>query len=179
MSAKRHAVIVCFTAIALAFLPAGTRAQDVADPNLKAAYIYRLATFAAWPASALPGGSPLTMCVIGDRAVSEALDRAMNGMTVDSRPVTVVFGTPDKPPSSCHTLYVSAVSAAQATRVVTAVRGTPVLTMSDLEGFNRMGGIVELFFQAGRLQFSIRADAATQSSLQLSSRLLQLSRPQR
>jgi len=76
-------------------------------------------------------------------------------------------------------LYVSAVSSAQAERLVTGLREVPVLTISDLEGFNRMGGIAEFFYEAGQLRFSIRRDAVTQSHLQLSSRLLALARPGR
>lgn len=179
MLAERHAVTAWWVAIVLAFLPVGTVAQDVSDPNLRAAYIHRFATFTEWPATSLPPAGPLTMCVVGDRAVEEALQRTVRGLTVGNRPVQVVFGTPDKPPASCHTLFVSAVSPAQAARLVAAVRGTPVLTMSDLEGFNRMGGIAEFFYEAGQLRFAIRPDVAAQSDLQLSSRLLQLSRPPR
>lgn len=76
-------------------------------------------------------------------------------------------------------LYMSSVSSALAARLVAGLRTVPVLTMSDLEGFNRMGGIAEFFYEAGQLRFSIRIDAVKESHLQLSSRLLQLGRPAR
>jgi len=179
MSARRHLVAALCAAIAAAALSPVAWAQDVSGPNLKAAYIYRFALFTEWPADALPQTGPLTMCVVGDTAVRDALEQAVRKATAPPRPVVVVFGPPDKPPSPCHTLYVSGVSAAQAARVLASVRQLPVLTMSDLEGFNRMGGIAEFFFEAGQLRFAIRPDAVAQSHLQLSSRLLRLARPSR
>ena len=166
-------------ALASVLLTGVAFAQDVSGPNLKAAYIYRFALFTEWPAAALPQTGPLTMCVVGDPAVRDALERTVRGVTVANRSVVVAFGLPDKPPSPCHTLYISGVSSAQAARIVTGVREVPVLTISDLEGFNRIGGIAELFYEAGQLRFSIRTDAVTQSHLQLSSQLILLARPSR
>jgi hypothetical protein len=178
MSVKGVVAAVC-VALALGLPAPVTLAQDVSDSNLKAAYIYRFAHFTEWPASALPPGGTLTMCVVGDSIVRDALERTVRGLTVANRPVAVVFGTPDKPLPGCHTLYVSAVSRAQAARLIASVQGEPVLTLSDLEGFNRMGGIAEFFHEAGQLRFSIQPSAVTQSRLQLSSRLLPLARQPR
>ncbi len=163
-----------------ALVPAvATFAQDVSGPNLKAAYLYRFALFTEWPADAVPAAGPLTMCVIGDTAVRDALERTVKGAVIAGRSVVVAFGQPDKLPPQCHTLYVSQVPAAQAARLIAGLRQTPVLTISDIEGFNRMGGIAEFFYEAGQLRFAIRTDAMTQSHLQLSAKLLLLARPPR
>lgn len=179
MRAERRAVTAWCAAIVLALWPGVTGAQDVADPNLKAEFIHRFATFTQWPATALPPAGPITLCVVGAADVSDALERNLRGLTIDKRPVSVAFVPADRPPASCHLMFISGVSAAQAARVVTGVKGTPVLTMSDLDGFNRMGGIAELFYEAGRVRYAIRIDIAEQSQLQVSSQLLRFSRPPR
>jgi hypothetical protein len=155
-----------------------TIAQDVSGPNLKAAFIYRFALFTEWPSETLPPAAPLTMCVVGDTAVRDALERTVRGLAVNGHAAVVTFGQPNQPLPRCHILYVSDVPSAQAARVVAGLRGLPVLTISDLEGFNDMGGIAELFYEAGPLRFSIRLDAVP-AGLQLSSKLLQLARPRR
>ena len=175
----RHAVGALCAALATVSLTIATFAQDVSSPNLKAAFIYRFALFTRWPVDALPQGGPLTMCVVGDSAVRDALERTVKGITVENRTVVVAFEQPGQPLPHCHTLYVSAVSSAQAARLVAELREVPVLTISDLEGFNRMGGIAEFFYEAGQLRFSIRSDAVAQSHLRLSSQLLSLARPSR
>src|SRR4051794_32190399 len=158
MSVRPHLVAALCAALAAVALPRVGWAQDVSGPNLKAAYIYRFALFTEWPAEALPQTGPLTMCVVGDTAVRDALKQTVRKATGAARPVIVVFGSPDKPPSPCHTLYLSGVSSAQAARVLAGVRQLPVLTISDVEGFNRLGGIAEFFFEAGQLRFAIRPD---------------------
>lgn len=180
MSARQHAVAAFCAALAIVLPPVVTSAQDVSGPNLTAAYIHQFAQFTEWPTDALSQAGPLTMCVVGDTAVRDALERTVRGVTVGKRAVVVAFGQPDKPLPQCHALYVSAVSPAQAARLVSGLREVPVLTISDIEGFNGMGGIAELFYQgAGQLRFSIALDSVTRSRLQLSSRLLQLARPRR
>jgi hypothetical protein len=165
-------------ALALA-APVIALAQDVAGPNLMAEVVVRFAMPATWPPDVLPDGEPLRICVAGDRAVRDALERAVSGTTIQNRPVVVLFSGADRPPANCNVLYISSVSPAQARRLVAAVKDAPVLTMSDLERFNEGGGIVEFFYDAGRLRFSLRLDAMKQSRIQLPARLIQLSRPRR
>lgn len=179
MSARQHAVALLCAVASVVGLVTIAFAQDVSSASLKAAYIYRFALFTEWPADVLPPDAPLTMCVVGDTAVRDALERTVEGLTVDKRPVVVKFGQRGRPPDPCHLLYVSAVPSAQAARLLSDVRTLPVLTMSDLEGFNRMGGIAEFFYEPGQLRFSIRIDAVKESQLQLSSRLIELGRPAR
>jgi hypothetical protein len=160
---------------AIAFAnPMTALAQDTTGPSLTAEYLRRFAVAATWPAEVLPDGAPLTICVVGDRAVRDSLERALEGGTIQSRPVAIVLGTPDKPPANCHVLYISAVSATQAQRLVAAVKNAPVLTMSDLERFNAVGGIVEFYYLAGRLRFYISPEAMKVSGVQLPARLVQI-----
>lgn len=177
MSARQHvAAALCAAAAVVAF--GGTAsAQDVSGPNLKAAYIYNFALFTTWPEAVLPPERPITMCVVGDTVMRDALTRAVDGRTVDKRPITVVYGSADRPPASCHMLYMSSISTAQTARLLAGLGKAPVLTMSDLEGFNKMGGIAEFFYEAGNLRFSIRTDVVKDANLQLSSRLLRGARP--
>ena len=182
MSVRQRLIAALCAALAAVTLTRAGWAQDVPGANLKAAYIYQFALFTEWPADALPQSGPLTMCVVGDTAVRDSLERLLRTAKKPSaaaRSFVVAFGQPGKPPSPCHTMYVSGVSSADAARVVEGVRQLPVLTMSDIEGFNRMGGIAEFFFEAGTIRFAIRPDAVAQSHLQLSSALLRLARPSR
>jgi hypothetical protein len=179
MSARQHIVAALGAALVVS-LTVPTSAQDVASANLKAEYIQRFLEFTQWPAAAAPPAGTLTVCVVGDVATRDALQRIFRDVRVDGRPVAVAFGRPDKPPAPCHALWVSTVSSDQAARLVGALGAEPVLTMSDIEGFNGRGGIAEFFYDnAQKLRFSIDLEALKKSRLQLSSRLLSLSRPRR
>jgi hypothetical protein len=131
--------------------------------------------FTEWPADAVPAGAPLVMCVVGDEAVGEALARAVKGRALTNRGITVQTA-PARLPPSCHVVYVSGVTVKQAEPIVAGLRNTHVLTLSDIGGFTDVGGIAEFFFERGQLRFKVRQEWAQRAGLQISSRLLALSK---
>jgi uncharacterized protein DUF4154 len=151
-------------------------AQDVTEPALKAAFIFNFAKFTEWP-SALPAAGPFMMCVFGDAAVGDALDRAVVGRVLGGHPIVTSRPVAAEPKRACHLLYVSGVSAAQAGQVVADLRDVPVLTISDVEGFTDVGGIAQFFFEHGQLRFRIQLESAKRARLLISSRLLIMAKP--
>ena len=53
--------------------------------EIKGAFLYNFAKFAEWPVEAQSG--PLTLCVLGDSAVADALEATAKGRFVDERDV--------------------------------------------------------------------------------------------
>jgi hypothetical protein len=161
----------------LLLTPVAAAAQDVTEPALTAAFIYNFAKFTEWPSDAIATGAPLVLCVIGDAAIGEALERAVEGQTLAGHSIGVSQAAPgETPPKGCHIAYISGVTARQAAKVVAGLRDAPVLTISDVEGFTQLGGIAEFFFEHGRLRFEVQVASAKRARLQISSRLLVLAR---
>jgi hypothetical protein len=169
--------ITCATIFALLLTCGLAFAQDVTEPALKAAFIYNFAKFTEWPADAVPAAGPFVMCVLGDTAVGDALERAVNAHVLAGRSMAVSNVAPTVPRGVCHILYVSGVPAAQVARLVAGLHDLPVLTISDIDGFAELGGIAQLFFVHGQLRFSIRDEFAKRAGLQISSKLLALAKP--
>lgn len=165
---------VTIAAFLLPQLPAF--AQDVTEPALKAAFIYNFAKFTEWPANAVPPAGPFMICVVGDAAVGDALERVVTAHLLAGRAMAVSNVAPAGPWGVCQILYVSGVPAAQVARLVAGLRDLPVLTISDIEGFAQLGGIAQLFFEHGLLRFSIRDEFAKRARLQISSRVLALAK---
>jgi len=153
-------------------------AQDVTAPALKASYIYNFAKFTEWPAGLVPATEPYVMCVLGDAAVGDALEDAVKGRELAGHRLTVARVTRAGPQRVCQVLYVSGVTAPEAAQLVAGLRDVPVLTISDVERFTELGGIAQLFFEYGRLRFTIHHEAAMRARLQISSRLLALAKRQ-
>ena len=178
---RRIKLLQSLTARAIAILlltsmPAAT--QDVTEPALKAAFIYSFAKFTVWPADAMATGAPLVLCVLGDAAIGEALERTVKGHTLAGRTIGVSQAAPDKRSlEGCHIAYVSGVTVGQAAEVVAGLRDAPVLTISDVNGFTERGGIAQFFFEHGQLRFDVQLASAKRARLQISSRLLALARP--
>ena len=152
-------------------------AQDVTEPALKAAFIYSFAKFTEWPADVVPrAAEPFVLCVLGDAAVGDALERLVKGRALAGHSMAVSHVAPAGPQSMCHVLYLSGVSASQAAQLVARHRDVPVLTISDVEGFTDVGGIAQFFFEQGQLRFTIHVGSAKRAHLQISSNLLALAR---
>jgi hypothetical protein len=164
-------------ALAVALWPGRVAlAQDVTEPALKAAFIYNFARFTTWPPD-LPATDSFVICVLGDTAVGDALERAVAGRQLMDRPITITRVNPATPKRTCRILYVSGVPVREAAAVVAELRETPVLTISNVEGFASAGGMTQFFFEHGQLRFRIHLESAKRAGLQISSRLLVMARP--
>jgi hypothetical protein len=152
-------------------------AQDVTEPALKAAFIYNFARFTTWPTDAAASDSFL-ICVLNDSAVTQALQRAVAGRSLTERPVVVSAVAQGASKRACQVLYVAGLPVTQVAEVVAELRESPVLTISNIEGFAAAGGMTQFFFEHGQLRFRIHLDSAKRAGLQISSRLLIMARPQ-
>src|SRR5688572_7965464 len=86
------------------------RTQDVTEASLKAAFLYNFARYTQWGPDVLPGTTPLTVCVLNDSAVGDALARTTKGRTLAGRGISVSYVQPDKSLRSCHLLYITSTS---------------------------------------------------------------------
>jgi uncharacterized protein DUF4154 len=147
--------------------------QDVTEQALKAALVYNFAKFTEWPEDALKATTSFTACALGDDA-ADALARAVKDRRLAGRGINVLRLKVGGPVRSCHLLYVSGAPATETAAIMAAVRGAPVLTISDAEDFGRLGGIAFVFVENGRMRFDINLDVARRARLQLSSKMLAL-----
>lgn len=174
-----ESLTACAALALLLLMPLPAAAQDVTEPALKAAFIYNFAKFTEWPADVMTTAAPLHLCVLGDPAIGDALERVVQGRTLAGHSIEVSRAESAGPPrAGCHILYVSGVTAEQAAKVVVSLRDAPVLTISDVSGFTQLGGIAQFFFKHGQLRFSVQVEAARRARLQISSRLLALATAQ-
>jgi hypothetical protein len=148
--------------------------QDVTELSLRAAFIHNFVKFTEWPRDVLPPAAPLVACVLGDPAFGDVLENYVKGHAVDGHEIVVARIAADGKPRSCHLLWVSGITAKQAAQVVAALNAAPVLTLSDLDPFARIGGMAQLYVEDGRIRFRVNLDNTSRSHLQFSSRLLSL-----
>jgi hypothetical protein len=145
----------------------------VAPPTLKAAFLYNFAKFAEWPADA-PSGA-LTLCVLGDAAVADALEATTKGHAIGSRDI-VVSRVKSGGLHGCHLLYVSGADAKRSAQILDELKGAAVFTVGDRDQFPEAGGIAGFFVDGAKLRFAINVDAAQRARLRISSRLLSLAK---
>lgn len=158
---------LCPAVTALAETPAGD------DLLLKTAYVYNFAKFVRWPEGAPAGDSALSLCVAGSDDLADALVR-LRGRLVRGRPLTVQYLNGGQVPRHCQMLYVAASVQPYLADLLQPVRGQPVLTISELPGFARSGGVIELYREGSRLRFIINLGVARAAGLEVQPGLLGL-----
>jgi hypothetical protein len=148
--------------------------QGVTAPALKAAFLFNFANFAEWPADALAPGQRLSLCVVGDSAVADALERTIKGRGVDNHELIVGVIKTDGPIRSCHLLYVSGLDKKQAGSLLDSLKNASIFTVSDGDQFAELGGVAQLILEHGRMRFVVNVDAARRANISISSKLLTL-----
>lgn len=150
--------------------------QSASEAELKAAFLLNFARFTEWPPESPAPDGTRVLCVLGDEAVAESLDRIKRNHPPAASGLLVRRTKADGPIRSCHLLYVSNMDARALTDLLTALQGAPVLTVGDRDVFTRLGGAVSFFEEDGRMRFAINVDAVDRARLHLSSKLLILAK---
>ncbi|MCB1940215.1 MAG: YfiR family protein, partial [Rhodocyclaceae bacterium] len=124
--------------VALTFgLPLMAAAQSPpSEYQLKAAFLLNFARYAEWPS--LPSGS-LKVCLYGRDPFGAALS-SLEHRQVQGREVKVVLLGSIEQASACQLLFISDSEERRSATLLRSLAGTPVLTVSDMEGFVDEGG---------------------------------------
>jgi hypothetical protein len=169
------------TLLAILLLSAPSAAQahvkvvpGVTAPALKAAFLYNFANFAEWPVDALAPGQRLSLCVIGDGAVADALVQAVQGRGVDNHELRAEALATDGPILGCHLLYISGLDPKASAQLLDALNGKSVFTVGDGDRFAEAGGVAQLILENGRVRFLVNMAAARRARLKISFKVLSL-----
>jgi len=145
--------------------------------QVKAAFLLNFTKFVEWPAAAFPASNtPITICVLGADPFGPTLDRIVEGENVSGRAIRVRRSVPEANPQGCHVAFISRSERTGIAQIVSSLRGSNVLTVSELPGFADAGGMIEFILEEGKVRFYINSAAGQAAGLTLSSRLLRVAR---
>jgi len=145
--------------------------------EIKAVLLFNLVRFVDWPPGAFSGpDSPIFIGIMGRDPFGRALDEAVAGEEVNGRKVVVRRCTGLVEAKGCHILFISQNEGDRASRIISALRGWPILTVSELPGFTQRDGGITRFYvnEQKRIRLRINLEAARAAGLSISSKLLQL-----
>lgn len=158
------------------YLAAGAVPARAADDSMaKADIIWNIAKFVTWPPSSLgPVSSPLVVTVVGEDDLAIAIANQLSTRIVGGRNVFVRFARRAKDARGSHLVYVASSESTRVDEVLAELKGTPALTVADVEGFVRRGGMVDFTREQGRTRFRVHTGNVEAAGLKVSSRLLAL-----
>jgi hypothetical protein len=166
-------------AVVLLLCADGTRvaAEEAAtqEYQVKAVFLFNFTQFVDWPLEAFSGvDQPIVIGVIGDDPFGTYLDQTVHGEKVNNRPLLIRRFRHGDDVGTCHVLFISQSETSRLDQIIAGLHGRSVLTVSDLPGFGRRGGMIRFVMENNRVKLRINADAAKAAGLMLSSKLLRV-----
>ena len=141
--------------------------------QLKAVFLFNFAQFVAWPPTAFEKpDSPLIIGVLGEDPFHGTLDDTVRGEKIEGHPIAVERYRRLDDLHPCHVLFVCKSEFGRLDQILAALKGQPVLTVGDVEGFAARGGMIRFVNDNNKVRFRINVEAAKAASLTISSKLL-------
>lgn len=158
------------------------QAADISEYRVKSAYLFNFAKFVEWPAKSFgQDKDPLVIGVLGEDPFGDSLDKVVEGKIIGQHPITVLrfdgFDEDQGPElRKCQVLFIAYSEKKRAVQILNTLRGSSVLTVSEIEKFPLLGGMI-LFDQVGkRIGLVVNLKAVKKAGLGISAKLLQVSR---
>jgi len=181
-SGARGRRFACLAALLLAALfPFAERAlgadQSPTEYQVKAAYLFNFLKFVEWPED--PAADPHGKWVIGfvgDSPIADELARLIDGKNVLGRELLVKKFQAADNPRGCNILFISDSEKKRLPSILTALQGSSVLTVADMDNFIGAGGMIQFVVEDARVRVAIDVGATSRAHLKVSSKLLSLAR---
>lgn len=138
--------------------------------TLKAGFLLNFSKYVEWPSDLKES---FGVCVLGENPFGSKLNTMAAKMIKGKKTVVKTISAVDDS-FDCDVLFVSASEGYRLNSIIDALRERPVLTVSDIPGFERNGGIIGLFIKNSRIRFNINMNSAARAHLKISSYLLEL-----
>ena len=156
-------------------MPAPAEEAALTEYQLKALFIYNFPKFVEWPAQAFATGEePFVIGIIGENPFGTALEDTVKGKSTNEHPFVVKRVRTPAEARRCHILFVAESDRKRLSELLNALKGASVLTVSDVDNFLELGGMIRFYMEGKRVRFEINNEAAKSARLKISSKLLQL-----
>jgi len=155
-------------------LPASPARAQPTENAVQAAFLPKFARYVEWPAAIRPAPrEPFQLCVIGRDPFGPLLDRAAAGEQIEGRGVAIRRLPTVEGSNACHLAFVRGANPQETGRLLLALRGRPVLTITDARAGSPRG-MIHFTLAEGRVRFFVDEQEAAARGLAISSRLLAL-----
>ena len=143
----------------------------VSERSVKAAFLYKFASYVQWPNSASAGSAPIVIGVL-DGDFARELTELTSGRSVSDRPIRVRRLDRNESLDGLDILFIGDEQRDQLMRLLMATRQLPILTVTESAGAIAEGSIINFTVDSERVRFEVSLYAAELSQLKLNARLL-------
>lgn len=158
----------------LILLPGAALRADPLEYAVKAAYLTKFGIYVEWPGATFSSpDSPINLCIAGEDPFGPVLDKAASNQHIGDRAIAIRRLKTVTRESGCQILYIGSADTAYVEKAIEAIRGSAVLTVTDVDSVMTTG-VINFVIKDNRVRFNVDETAATQNDLTLSAKLLSL-----
>ena len=163
-----------FALVLLLSIPWHLLAQTapIPDYQVKAVFLFNFAQFVSWPSQ--EPDAPLVIGILGDDPFGSYLDETVRGEKVNGRSLTIQRFRRGAEPRNPNILFIAQSERERAAQIVSNLKGRSVLTVSDIDGFAELGGMIQFFTEQNKIRMRINLNAVKAANLKVSSKLLRV-----
>jgi hypothetical protein len=151
------------------------QAQETKEYLVKAAFIYNFVKFVEWPGDmAIAKHGAIDICVLGESPIlaSSSVFKAASTAKLSLSLMKEV--SLQNVTSHCHVLFVSESENGRMGEILAALKGKPVLTVSDADTFAEQGGMVGFVMSDNKIKVVVNTKSASQSGMRVDAQLLEI-----
>ena len=142
--------------------------------KVKAAAIYNIIRFVSWPEEKLDASShPIRIGVLGENPFGSILETLVN-RKIKGQQLSVEKIESAEDAKRFHAVFLSKSEQERLPEFIQYFRKHNVLTIGDMQNFAELGGIVGFVTKKSRVKIEINLEAAKQSNLKISAKLLEV-----
>jgi hypothetical protein len=143
--------------------------------QVKAVFLFNFTQFVKWPrATFTRADEPFRIGVLGDDSFDDFLDETVKGEKVEGHPLVIQRYASVGEVQGCQILFISRSESQQMENILADLKGKNILTVGDVEGFVKNGGIIRFFTKNNKIHFRVNLEAAKRVHLSISSKMLRL-----
>jgi hypothetical protein len=151
--------------------------NDNKELRVKAAYIYNFTKFVYWDTEESDAAmNQLTISVIGADPIFNILEdyakKQTQGRIIKVKKISKEISDI----SDCQLLFISNTEPQNLYTVLKQLEGSKTLTISDISGFSRRGGMIGFFIEDGRVKIEVNLNMIKKAGLKISAKLLEVAR---
>lgn len=170
---RRRLALLALLALLAAPAHAEMNERSADLTQIKVAYLLKFSGFVEWPADAFASpASPLVIGVAGADELADDLAQGAAGHTAGGRRLVVRKLRAADPPAAVHLLYLGNLDKSRLLDIYTAVKGRPVLTVSDAEQAGAQGSMISFVVSGERLRFEVALKPVELCRLKISALML-------
>ena len=158
-----------------ALLFAQSAPTDASAYGSEAALIIKIGKFVHWPPKTFTNPEEvLRLCILGSDDTADGID-TLAGQKLQDKTIAIArFASADELVTECHIVFIRKSERGRIAALLKSTARSPVLTVSDIEGFASAGGMVGFKSVDGRTQFEINIAATKRAGLTIGAQLLQI-----